>query len=215
MQPALDYLQALNLEHTDRYLLGITGAPGAGKSFAANKLKEDLNSVAHKRYVEVLGMDGFHYSDEELKQINLYDLKGVPDSFDKKGFLNKLQELNFVKDQIITAPTFNRAKECVQEDSLMIEPRHTLIIVEGNYLLLEDDTWCDISNFLNEIWYLESDLVTIRPRLIARHSDKGKDERWVINKVNYCDIPNAKLVDSTRHLANKILFWENSQLYVK
>ncbi len=215
MQLAIDYLQNLNLGENERYIIGITGPPGSGKSFIAEKIKTALNDVAKTRYVEILHMDGFHMSDQELKKNNLFEIKGCPETFNKTDFLNKLQELNFVKDQIVMAPTFNRQKEKVQEDNLTIEPNHSLIIVEGNYLLLQDDVWSQVAHFINEIWYIDIDLVTIIPRLLARHEAKDLGIEWAQNKVDNTDIPNAKLIDSTKHLANKILLWENSDLYIK
>jgi pantothenate kinase len=55
-----------------RRILGITGAPGAGKSTLAARLVDALDGQA-----VLVPMDGFHLADAELRRIGTRDRKGA------------------------------------------------------------------------------------------------------------------------------------------
>jgi pantothenate kinase len=65
-----------------RAVLGITGAPAAGKTTLAGKLVKAIGSpwAAH------VPMDGFHLADVELDRLGRRDRKGAPDTFDALGY---------------------------------------------------------------------------------------------------------------------------------
>ena len=91
----------------ERRMLGITGAPGAGKSTFCAALAAALG---HE--VAVVGMDGFHLANQELARLGRRDRKGAPDTFDADGYAALLERLRrrTVNDTIY-APTFNRDLE--------------------------------------------------------------------------------------------------------
>ena len=78
------------------FLLGIVGAPGAGKS----TFSESLN-------VPILSMDGYHYANEHLDGLGLRDRKGAPETFDVDGYASLLRRLRAGQD--VTAPRFDRS----------------------------------------------------------------------------------------------------------
>ena len=63
----------------DGRLLGLTGAPGVGKSTLAARLASAWGAV-------VVPMDGFHIADVELARRGLLDRKGAPETFDAEGY---------------------------------------------------------------------------------------------------------------------------------
>src|SRR3954451_4458492 len=67
-------------------LLGITGAPGAGKSTLAGAL-------ARRATLTVVAMDGFHYADVELTRRGLLERKGAPETFDAEGYAALLRRV--------------------------------------------------------------------------------------------------------------------------
>lgn len=69
-----------------RRILGISGAPGAGKSTVAEALVDPGTSV-------LVGMDGFHLADHLLVERGIRDRKGAPDTFDVDGFVALLGRL--------------------------------------------------------------------------------------------------------------------------
>ena len=67
-----------------RRILGITGAPGAGKTTYAGRLVAE--SVAAGTPAAHLPMDGFHLADVSLRRLGLLDRKGAPETFDAWGY---------------------------------------------------------------------------------------------------------------------------------
>jgi pantothenate kinase len=64
-----------------RRIVGITGAPGAGKSTYAAEYAGSLGVPS--AYVP---MDGFHLADATLVRLGLLDRKGAPETFDAWGY---------------------------------------------------------------------------------------------------------------------------------
>ncbi|HEX6249425.1 MAG TPA: hypothetical protein VFZ64_16265 [Nocardioidaceae bacterium] len=82
-----------------RRLIGISGAPGAGKSSLATYLSTRLGSrAAH------VPMDGFHLADAELCRQGLLDRKGAPETFDAWGYAALLHRLRTRPDTWCTHP---------------------------------------------------------------------------------------------------------------
>lgn len=64
-----------------RRILGIAGAPGAGKSTLAARIVERLEGNA-----VLVPMDGFHLAGAELERLGRAGRKGAPDTFDAAGY---------------------------------------------------------------------------------------------------------------------------------
>ena len=164
-------------------LLGITGAPGVGKSsFAAS-----LN-------LPVVPMDGFHYADAELLRRGLGARKGAPETFDAEGYAVLLRRIR-AGERDVVAPAFERGLEQPLAGALWVPPTGT-VVTEGNYLLLDQARWRAVRAQLDVVWHLRIDDEVRRERLIARHVEFGKtlDEAraWVAR----VDDANAALVEA-------------------
>src|SRR5687767_15781514 len=92
-----------------RAVLGITGAPGAGKSTLARDLAERLRADGNS--VVLVPMDGFHLPQAELVRLGLRDVMGRIDTFDAEGYLALLRLLRDETDQTVMAPDFDRTVE--------------------------------------------------------------------------------------------------------
>jgi pantothenate kinase len=128
-----------------RVLLGITGAPGAGKTtFAdafANLLRRRRPAGMVGDWVARVPMDGYHLADCELTRLGRLERKGAWDTFDVSGYAALLERLVSDKDEIVYAPAFEREIEQPIAGSIPVPPNARLVITEGNYLLMEDDAW--------------------------------------------------------------------------
>jgi pantothenate kinase len=80
--------RARSLTADGRAVLGICGAPGAGKSTVAAELV-----AAYGEEAVVVPMDGFHLHDDELARLGLSDRKGAPETFDVAGYVALLARL--------------------------------------------------------------------------------------------------------------------------
>jgi len=110
-----------------RRVLGITGAPGAGKSTLAAAVIEGLGD----RAVDV-PMDGFHLAGAELVRLGRADRKGAPDTFDVTGFVALLGRLRWQADDVVYAPAFDRHLEEPIAGAIPVDPGVPLVVVEGN-----------------------------------------------------------------------------------
>ena len=117
---------------TKRFLIAIAGPPGAGKSTMADNLADTLK--ARGETAEVLPMDGFHMDNAILIERGLLARKGIPETFDVRGFLDIIRAVR-PADQDVLIPVFDRSREIAIASARVVSPEHRFIIVEGNYLL--------------------------------------------------------------------------------
>jgi pantothenate kinase len=80
-----------------------------------------------------------------------------------------------------------------------------LVIVEGNYLLLEDGPWAGVRPLLDACWYIELDAAVRLDRLIARHVAHGRTPEAALEWVQRNDEINAALIATTRGRADRCL----------
>jgi pantothenate kinase len=183
----------------ERRILGLTGAPGAGKSTLAEALLAALAPDA-----VVVAMDGFHLRDDELKRLGRYQRKGAIDTFDAAGFVHLLRRLRN-RERLVYVPVFDRALEESIGSAVPVPGEVPLIITEGNYLLVRDGEWGEIAGLLDESWYVEpGDRVRVE-RLIARHVAFGRSAEEAADRAAGSDGRNAELIAATRDRATRVV----------
>jgi pantothenate kinase len=183
-----------------RAVLGICGAPGAGKSTLAARLAEAVGPAA-----VVVPLDGFHLHDDELARLGLSDRKGAPETFDVAGYVALLRRLHIETDHVVYAPEFDRSREESIAGAIAVRPEHRLVVTEGNYLLHDAPGWATVRPLLDETWFVEQNERRRLERLVARHVEHGKPpdlaERWA----TVSDQANADLVARTRSAADVLV----------
>ncbi|KAA0023178.1 nucleoside/nucleotide kinase family protein [Antrihabitans cavernicola] len=185
-----------------RVILGITGAPGAGKSTFAQWLVQALADAGIE--VAYVPMDGFHLATTELVRLCRADRKGAPDTFDVGGYRALLQRVRGERADI-WAPSFDRTLEEPVAGAVPIAADCRLVVTEGNYLLHDDGGWADIRPQLDEVWFcLAADDVRLQ-RLIARRVEFGQDPIAADAWARGSDQRNADLVAATAARADLIV----------
>jgi pantothenate kinase len=181
-------------------MIGLVGCPGSGKSTFAATLAADVGASAI-----VVPMDGFHLAQRELLRRGRAEHKGAPDTFDALGYVELLTRLRRDADATVYAPAFDRHLEEPIAGSIAIEPRHTTIVTEGNYLLVDATPWSRVRELLDECWYVECEDSMRLARLTARHIAHGRTPEAAAEWVARVDEPNAALVRTTRERADRIV----------
>lgn len=187
------------LEARRRVLLGLAGPPGAGKSTLAAGLVGHVLRTCGDGTAVVVPMDGFHLSTAELRRRGLSGRKGAPETFDADGFVGLVAQL--AAGAAARAPAFDRHAEEPVPDAVEIPATAALVVVEGNYLLL-DGPWTPLRGLLDVVWFLVPDDGRRVEALIARHVAHGRGDAAARAWVADVDEPNARLVAGTRGLAD-------------
>lgn len=188
-----------------RAILGIAGAPAAGKTTLAEELVAALARSSPPGWVAHVPMDGFHLADVELERLGSRDRKGAPDTFDPLGYAALLRRLREDTDDMIYAPGFERVIEQPIAGAIGVPRAARLIVSEGNYLLLPAGGWQRIRPLLDEVWYADLDQDSRLRRLIDRHIRFGKDQRAAVAWATGTDERNAAVIAATRDRADLLV----------
>ena len=186
---------------TDRFLIGIVGKPGAGKSTLSAYLLEEL----HSSEVTVVPMDGYHLSNAVLQELGRADRKGAPDTFDVAGFASLLQRIRNEKSVDIYYPVFDRSIEESIAAQGVVTKETKVVIVEGNYLLHDSGGWEEIAELLDELWFIDVDDEKRLERLIARHIAYGKSPVDAQSWSRGSDEVNARTIATGRSRAHAVI----------
>lgn len=176
-----------------RRLVAIAGAPGSGKSTLAERLCASLNGP-DPDCCRVLAMDGYHYDDRVLEQRGHRARKGAPHTFDVEGLAAMLARLQADAGEEIAVPVFDRALEIARAGADIIPGATRIVLVEGNYLLLDDPRWAGLRGFFDTTVFIDVPRPEIERRLTARWRGFGFDEAALRAKLEENDLPNADLV---------------------
>lgn len=188
-----------------RAVLGIAGAPGAGKTTLAEALVEGVGRARGEEWVAHVPMDGFHLSDVQLDRLGSRSRKGAPDTFDAEGYAALLRRLVDEPDLPVYAPGFERTLEQPIAAAVVVPPAARLVVTEGNYLLLDEPPWHRARAGLSEAWFVIVDDDLRRDRLVQRHIDFGKAPHDARTWVGETDEANAVLVASTADRADCVV----------
>ncbi|MFB9411660.1 nucleoside/nucleotide kinase family protein [Dactylosporangium matsuzakiense] len=203
LQPALDVVVPFVRGRQGRSIVGICGPPAAGKSTLSSALSDALN--VHDGLTSVaVPMDGFHLSNVELGRLGLTDRKGAPETFDAAGFVHLLRRLRAGED-LVYAPSYSRTLHESIGGVIPVPADVRVIVVEGNYLLLDQGPWASVRGLLDLVLYLDAPDAVRQESLLRRQMAKGLElpaaQDWVFRS----DERNAAVIAGTRDRADLIL----------
>jgi pantothenate kinase len=183
-----------------RTILGVAGQPGGGKSTLAQTVVAAVGPAA-----VLVPMDGFHLAQAELVRLGRRDRMGAPDTFDALGYIALLRRLRDRTEEVVYAPEFRREIEEPIAGAIAVSRAVSLVVTEGNYLLVPDEPWAGVRLLLDECWYADLDEATRLRWLIQRHVDFGKTQEAAEEWVRRSDQANAAVVAATRNRADVIV----------
>lgn len=176
-----------------RVILAIAGAPGSGKSTLAEDLVARLNARS-EGLAMVLPMDGYHYDDLHLVPAGLRPRKGAPQTFDVGGLFHTLKRLRARDEAEVAVPVFDRGIEIARAGARLIPASVGVIVVEGNWLLLNQPPWDRLRPAFDMTVMVEVPEPVLRARLQDRWQGLGLSAAEIAVKLEENDLPNGRLV---------------------
>lgn len=168
-----------------RFLIALAGPPGAGKSTLSEALVHALGEGAR-----VVPMDGFHYDDAVLKARGMRSRKGAPETFDIEGFIHLINRLR--SEGEVAIPVFDRSMELSRAAADIVLPRDRFLVVEGNYLLLNEGRWADLAAMFDLTVWIDVSLEELDRRLVDRWAYYGKSPAETRAWIDGNDMPNIR-----------------------
>jgi pantothenate kinase len=183
-----------------RFVVAIAGPPGAGKS----TLSAALRDVLPEGSAEVVAMDGFHFDDIILERRGLRGRKGAPETFDFAGFETLMKRIH-AGEPDIAIPVFDRNMELSRAAAEVVGSDTRFILVEGNYLLLDEDPWSRLAPLFDFTIFIDVPRAELERRLRQRWHDHGKSEADALAWIASNDLPNIERVLARRREADLIV----------
>lgn len=171
-----------------RRLVAVVGPPASGKSTLATTIATRLTAGGEQ--AAVVPMDGFHLDDRLLAVDGSLNRKGAPHTFDAHGFVRLIDALQSTDEVVF--PLFDRSREIAIAGAGRVSADCTTVLVEGNYLLLDQPPWTDLHDKWTFSIALHPSLDQLTERLRARWAEHGKPDAQTWIDTN--DMPNINTV---------------------
>lgn len=180
-----------------RRIVALAGPPGAGKSTFAEALVEALEALLPGLSV-LVPMDGYHFDNAVLGP-GLLARKGAPETFDVAGLHEALRRIR-ADSGTVAVPVFDRDLDLARAGARLVLPRHRVVLVEGNYLLLDEAPWDGLGIFFDETVLLDVPEAELRQRLVARWLHHGLGAEAAKARAEENDLVNARrVIAGSRH----------------
>ncbi len=196
--PLLRRLTEMRREKGKRLLAMLAAPPGAGKSTRASFLQKLSRECGALEDIQAIGMDGFHRRQEVLQsrfvlrggnRVSMVEIKGAPVTFDLEKLTESLKKV--ASGAVCGWPAYDRMLHNPVENAVTVDGG--LVLLEGNYLLLDEDGWRDLSAFADLTVSVRAEEEMLRSRLIDRRIKTGVDRERAVRFVDFSDMPNVRL----------------------
>ena len=189
-------------EGCQRFIIAVAGPPGSGKSTLSEQLAEMLRARSMQSHI--ISLDGFHLENSILKGLGLLDRKGSPTTFDVLAFIQVMKRLAAYESDV-AIPKFDRKRDISIEHASIVSTQDKILIVEGNYLLLNHKQWVELQDIWDETVFMNPGMEVLEKRLIDRWLSYGMDNESAQIRAFRNDIPNAKNVIENSLPANILI----------
>ncbi len=176
-----------------RRLVALAGPPASGKTTLANRVLAALERTAPGA-AAVVPMDGFHFDDAVLVPRGWRPRKGAPHTFDVGGLAAALQRLKVNREDFVAVPRFDRDLEISRAGAMLIDRSVRLVLVEGNYLLLNEPPWPTVHASFDVTALIRVDETVLAARLDDRWRHFAVPPDEAAKKIHDNDLPNGRLI---------------------
>ena len=191
-----------------RIVIFIAGCPGSGKSTFVSFLEYLFNQMDFDCKLQTVGMDGFHYYNEELDKMNLRKEKGSPRTFNVEKLKQKIIQ---TKKEDCYWPYYSRKLHDPIENQIFVHSE--IIIIEGNYLLLKDEPWNQLERLCDESLFYNVNVEELQDRLILRKMKGHLSKEEAIDFYNASDKKNVETVINRSKKADIVLNIAKNRVY--
>lgn len=217
--PLLNKLNDFYTLKKERVIVFLAAPPAVGKSTLASFLEYLSYQDKEIEKIQAIGLDGFHYHQEYLsnhtilkdgKEVLMAEVKGSPETFDVCSLRKRLQEMKYSK---VKWPIYDRKLHDVVEDQIIVN--RNIILIEGNWLLLNDDKWRDLKKLADYTIFIKADEKLLVDRLIERKMLGGKTREEAEGFVMRSDVKNISKTMKDSAEANLCLCMTEDGDYIK
>ncbi|MBI9049886.1 MAG: hypothetical protein JEZ00_10725 [Anaerolineaceae bacterium] len=196
--PVAQYIINCQKETGRRIVFGIVGPPGSGKTHFASVLCQLINEMLGRDIAIVIGMDGWHFANQLLEEkilvrkgqaIPLKAYKGAPESFDGESFTAFVSNVK-MRDNL-HFPRYDRNLHEPVSDHGEVTAEHKTILLEGNYLLLNESPWRSVKPKLDGTCFIWSGERLRWHTLMKRHMLGKKTAIQAVHHIFNVDMQNT------------------------
>ena len=196
--PLLHELTDLRLTMDRKVIAYLVAPPGSGKSTLAQFLEWLSRERSEVDNIRALGMDGFHYTaaymnatevERDGEKILMSKIKGAPETFDVDTLVEKIRE---VRQEGTDWNIYDRKIHDVLPDYMNVED--DIILLEGNYLLLDDPNWLNVRVLADYSVFIDADANLLKERIVGRKILGGYSREEAEKFFEFSDAKNIERV---------------------
>ncbi len=220
-RPLLERLSRMRRDKGSRLLVMLAAPPGAGKSTMVSFLQNLAKDIVPEFEVQAIGMDGFHRRQEYLLEhittvdgieVKMVDVKGSPITFDLDKLRDSIRDV--MSGKISTWPEYDRHLHNPVEDAITIHA--DILLLEGNYLLLDEPGWDSLSELADYTISISADAGMLRKRLVDRKEKSGNSREVAEKFVDFSDMRNVRLcIQKTKKADLELVLKDDGNYEVK
>lgn len=186
-----------------RYVLGISGCSGSGKSEILKKLSNKINS----NLVSIISQDNYYKKrDSQLIDLNGFHNFDLPESINKKKFYDDISKLISGKNIEYFEYNYNNPKLKSNKKGIISNP---IIIVEGLFVF----HYKKINNLFNSRVFIDAELnLMIKRRLNRDLHERGYDKNDVEYRYKNHVIPAFKKFTKPYKNASNLIINNNKSI---
>ncbi|MEC7958650.1 MAG: type I pantothenate kinase [Pseudomonadota bacterium] len=194
------------------FIIGVAGSVASGKSTFSRILELLLKKSLKGFNIKLLTTDGFLYPNSVLKENNLMEKKGFPESYDIDSFYKFLSSVKAGVSKTYAPIYSHNLYDIIPDEKLeIIDP--DVVIIEGINVLQsakskDKKTILEVQDFLNFSIYLDADERYLRQWYIDRFLSLRLAA--LNNKEDFFNRFSSIDIDQAKEIANSI--WEKINL---
>jgi pantothenate kinase len=201
-----------------RFLAAVAGPPGSGKTAFAAILVAVINAEIDRQEATMVQLDGWHYSNDYLSthslqrdgaEVILRQIKGAPETYNAVSALECFEKIKAGGE--VRYPVYSRQIHDPIPNGGCVERQHRIVIVEGNYLLLQEEPWQHFRELFDICIFLTAPPEALVKGLRQRHLRGGKSASAADEQIRTVDLPNVERVLKNSGGADIVVKKANSQ----